>query len=294
MVVAPLLLAACDDKADDDYVAGEVAPDNCMTVFFDADNTSESVFEEGTPIAKEITLTRKVATEAAEVPIVCKNVDSTIKVPASVHFEAGETKATLTITAEGMEPSKLYYYEIAVDNKYIDPYADVFGSGDFSGSMVVATWEAFANNVRMKWTTLGVTNKWETTIEQLGSLERYRVKNFIGSGLDVELIPAGDSSYGKTYKALKLGKNVEDYDDGTVKGYYLYDAAKGDYPVWSIGDIEVADVCLMTYYGTSDYSYISFKERHANIGVYFTDYTDGSYDYYNYIYLDWNEEDVVK
>ena len=28
MVVAPLLLAACDDKADDDYVAGEVAPDN--------------------------------------------------------------------------------------------------------------------------------------------------------------------------------------------------------------------------------------------------------------------------
>ena len=87
-----------------------------------------------------------------------------------------------------------------------------------------------------------------------------------------------------------FAKNVEAYDDGTVKGYYLYDAAKGDYPVWKVGDIEVADICLMTYYGSSDYSYISFKERYAVIGVYFTDYTDETYDYYNYVYLQWESE----
>lgn len=279
--------AACDDKADSDYVPGEPAPENCMTVYFDADNTSESVFEEGQAIAKEVTLTRKVTTEAAEVPIVCKRVDPQIKVPATVRFEAGQSKATLVITAEGMEPSRIYNYEIAVDNKYVDPYADVQGSSLFSGTMVVATWNTYATNVSMKWTTLGVTNTWTTTMERLGTLDRYRVKNFIGSGLDVELIPGGDSSYGKTYKVLSLGKNVDAYDDGTVRGYYLYDDAAADYPVWKVGDIEVADICLMTYYGSTDYSYISFKECYAVIGVYFTDYTDGTYDYYNYVYLQW-------
>lgn len=282
--------AACDDKADSDYVPGEPAPENCMTVYFDADNTPESVFEEGQTVAKEITLTRKVTAEAAEVPIVYRRVDPQIKVPAAVTFEAGQATAKLVITAEGMEPSRIYNYEISVDSRFADPYADVRGSSVFSGSMVVAKWNTYATNVSMKWTTLGVTNTWTTTMERLGTLERYRIKNFIGSGLDLELIPGGDSSYGKTYKVLDFAKNVEAYDDGTVKGYYLYDAAKGDYPVWKVGDIEVADICLMTYYGSSDYSYISFKERYAVIGVYFTDYTDETYDYYNYVYLQWESE----
>ena len=295
MIGATMAFASsCDDKNDSDYVAGEPAPENCMTVYFDADNSSESVFEEGQTIAKDITVMRKVSTDAAEVPVVCKNVDANIKVPSTVKFEAGSNTAILTITAENMEPSKVYNYEIAIDGKYVDPYADVYGSSNFSGTMVVATWNVYAQNVSMKWSTLGVVNQWTTTIEQLGSLDRYRLKNIAGSGLDVELIPGGDSSYGKTYKKLDFAKNVEAYDDGTVKGYYLYDDAKADYPVWSVSNTEVADVCLMTYYGSGDYSYISFKERYAVIGVYFTDYTDGTYDYYNNIYLQWKESDEVK
>ena len=96
----------------------------------------------------------------------------------------------------------------------------------------------------------------------------------------------------RTLKPTFYGTYLDSYtyDDGTVKGYYLYDAAKGDYPVWKVGDIEVADICLMTYYGSSDYSYISFKERYAVIGVYFTDYTDETYDNYNYVYLQWESE----
>ena len=107
----------------------------------------------------------------------------------------------------------------------------------------------------------------------------------------MELIPDGDSNYGKTYKVLSLAKNVEAYNDGTCQGYYLYDDALGDYPVWQVGDIGVADLCLMTYYNATDYSYISFKERYAVIGVYFTDYTDGTWDYYNYISLKWDSEE---
>ena len=107
----------------------------------------------------------------------------------------------------------------------------------------------------------------------------------------MELIPDGDSNYGKTYKVLSLAKNVEAYNDGTCQGYYLYDDALGDYPVWQVGDIGVADICLMPSYNATDHSYISFKERYAVIGVYFTDYTDGTGDYYNYISLKWDSEE---
>ena len=79
-----------------------------------------------------------------------------------------------------------------------------------------------------------------------------------------------------------------------MKGGYLFDDAAQDYPVWTVGDITVADICLMTYYGSTDYSYVSFTERFATVGVYFTDYTDGSYDDYNYVYIQWHEEDEVK
>ena len=285
-----MTIASCDDANDNDYTPGTPTPENCMTVYFNAGNTAEGVFEEGTPVAQEITLTRKVTDADAEVPIVCRNADSVIKVPSSVTFKAGEATAVLTITAEGMEPSKVYSYDIEVGEAFADPYADVSGSLRFMGTMLIATWETVVKNATMKWSNLSVTHEWTTDIEKLGNLDRYRVKNFIGSGLDLEFTPYGESSYGKAYQQMKLGKNVEEYDDGTARGYLFYDAEAGKYPVWSTGNVEVKELCLMTHYGSSDYCYISFKDRFANFGVYYSTYNDDQYDYYNYITIVWKEE----
>ena len=293
-VVALSILASCDDKADSDYVPGEPAPENCMTVYFDAANSSEAVFEENEVPSVTLTLKRMRAEEATEVPIIATDVSPEISVPATAKFEAGQTETTITLTGSGFQPSKVYSYSLTVDKAFVDPYADVYGSDKITGTMVVASWNLYAQNVAMTWTTLNVKNEWKATIERLGSLDRYRVKDFIGSGLVFEFTLGPQSSYGKTYKTIVPTKNVEAYDDGTVKGCYLYDDAAQDYPVWTVGDITVADILLMTYYGSTDYSYVSFSERFATVGVYFTDYSDGSYDYYNYVYLQWHEEDEVK
>lgn len=291
VAMASILLTSCDDKNDGGYEPGEPAPANCMTVYFRAENTPDAVFEEGRPVVKTITLARKLISEAAEVPIVCKNVAPEISVPSSVHFDAGQATAEIDITAGNMQTSRVYSYEISVDKQYVDPYADVYGSADFSGTLVVASWDVFAENVKMTWTTQNAENQWRTTIERLGNLDHYRVKNFAGSGLDIEIVPGGDSSYGKTYKTFTIPNNVEEYDDGEVKGYLLFDDNAQDYPRWETVNREVSELCIMTYYGSTDYSYISFKERYIMFGVYYTDYTDGTYDYYNYIRLQWQEGD---
>lgn len=293
-VVALSFLASCDDKADSDYVPGEPAPENCMTVYFDAANSAEAVFGEGDTPSVTLTLKRLRSDQAADVPIIAADVPQEITVPATAKFEAGQTETTITLTGSGLQPSMVYGYSLAVDKSYVDPYADVYGSDKISGTMVVASWNLYAQNVSMTWTTLGVKNEWRTTIERLGNLDRYRVANFIGSGLTFEFTLGQQSSYGKTYKTIVPARNIEAYDDGTVKGCYLFDDAAQDYPVWTVGDISVADICLMTYYGSTDYSYVSFTERFATVGVYFTDYTDGSYDDYNYVYIQWHEEDEVK
>ena len=289
-----MAMLSCDDANDNDYTPGTPTPENCMTVYFNIDNTAEGVFEEGTPVVKEITLTRKVTDADAEVPIVCRHADSEIKVPSSVTFKAGEATAVLTITAEGLESSKVYNYDIEVGDAYADPYAAVSGSTRFSGTMVIATWKPIVKDATMKWSNLNVSHEWTTDIERLGNLDRYRVRNFAGSNLDIEFIPYGESSYGKAYQQMKLGKNVEEYDDGSVKGYLLYDVSAGNYPSWNTGNIVVKELCLMTLYGTKDYCYISFKDRFANFGVYYTTYTDDTYDYYNYVTLSWKEENETK
>lgn len=293
-IAALFSFASCDDKTDSDYTPGEPAPENCMTVYFDANNSADAVFEESETPTVVLTLKRKRTEQTAEVPIIATDVPSEISVPATAKFEAGQRETTITITGSAFEPSKVYKYSLSVDKEYVDPYADVYGSGNFTGNMVVASWNEYARDVAMTWTTLGVKNSWLAVIERLGDLDRFRVKNFIGSGLTFEFVLGIQSSYGKTYKTIVPLKNVEEYDDGTVKGYYFFDDEKADYPVWKVGDVEVADICFMTYYGSTDYSYVSLTERFITVGVYFTDYTDGSFDDYNYIYLQWKAENEVK
>lgn len=283
-----LMAAACDDKNDSNYVPGEPAPANCMTVYFDSSNSSETIFEPGGMNAIEVTLSRKDATQAAEIPIICKSASDGLTIPATASFAAGEMHTAITISFGTLEVSKKYSFSLAIDDAYVDHYAIVDGSATLSAYVMAAAWNVAADNVTMKWTTLGVQNTWTTRLERLGETNRYRFQNFLDSGVNLVFTVSGNSAY-TGYECIHYYANCAPYEGTECNAVYLYDDAADDYPTWTVqqSGIEVADICLMETYGNDDYSYISFDKRGGQLGTYFTDYTDGQYDYYNYVTFTW-------
>lgn len=105
-ISAGLLLGFSSCSDDDDYAPGNPAPDNCMGVYFAAGNAAEFIL---TPDQETVNVKvcRKVAAEAASVPVKVEYTDTTaIQVPATVEFAQGEKEATLTISVKGLTPKR--------------------------------------------------------------------------------------------------------------------------------------------------------------------------------------------
>lgn len=289
MLVAAFCLTACDDKADSDYVPGEPTPAGSMQVYFDASNAADFITAPGENAPVEITVSREKADEAAEVPIICKSAAEGLTIPSSVKFEAGEKTATLSIGVGNLVENQKYSFTLAIGDEYADHYTKLDGSSTYSGYVMEASWDTYVKDATMTWTVGGTKQTWTKDIERLGTTNRYRIKDFVGSGLDMVFTEEGAASGMDGYNKIVPYTNFYAYNDGTVDGYYLYDSNKGEYPSWTLGDKTISYLCIMTsYIGTGDYSYISFEEGYACFGTYYTDYSDGTSDSYNYIELEFD------
>lgn len=279
---------ACD--SDDDYQPGAPTPANSMQVYFDADNTADYVCGPGEQPEIELKVSRVNDSEAAEVPIVCKSASEGLTIPSSVKFEAGQKTASLTIGVGEMEEDKKYSFDLAIDEAYADHYSSQFkGTSHFSGYALQASWKTYVKDADMTWTINGNQQKWAVDIERLGSTNRYRIKDFVGSGLDMVFLVGGVASGATSYNKILPYTNYYSYNDGTVDGYYLYDSSKGEWPSWTVGDKTVSSLCIMnSYIGYGDYSYVSFKLGYCVFATYSTAYTDGTSEGYNYIEVMWN------
>ena len=288
VLVAFFCLTACDDKNDSDYVPGEPTPAGSMQVYFDASNAADFITAPGENAPVEIKVSRMVADGAAEVPIICKTVAEGLTIPSSVKFEAGQKTATLSIGMGQLEENKKYEFSLAIGDEYADHYAKLDGSSTYSGYVMEASWDTYVKDATMTWKVGGVQQTWTKDIERLGTTNRYRIKDFVGSGLDMIFTEEGVSSVDGYNKILPY-TNSYAYNDGYVDGYYLYDAAKDEWPTWTVGDKTVSYLCIMnTYIGYGDYSYISFEKGYACFGTYFVNYEDDTSDSYNYIELNFN------
>ncbi len=284
LLAATLGFTACDDKADSDYVPGAQTPANCMQVYFDASNASDFINSPGEKTSIYITVSRAQTTEAAEVPIICKSASEGLTVPSSVKFEAGEKSTTLTIALGTLEENKKYAFSLAVADEYADHYSKLDGATTYSGYVMEASWNTYVSNVDMTWTVGGNEQKWTQEIERLGTTNRYRIKNFVDSGLDMIFTVGGAASGQTGYYKMEPYTNYQDWADSGVDCFLLYDTAKGEYPHWTVGGKTVSEIYIMrSYSGYGDYSYISFDKGYGMFGTYYTEYTDGSSDSYNYI-----------
>ena len=155
---------------------------------------------------------------------------------------------------------------------------------------MVAAWNTIADNVRMTWSTLGVENNFTTAIDQLGKTNRYRFRNFLSSGVDYIFTVGSSSVAYPGYSSITTYSNYETYEGSEAKGAYLFDDATQTYPTWTVADgtIEVQDICILEDYGTTTgYSCISFDKCSGYVHIYFTEYTDGQYEYYNPVSFTW-------
>ncbi len=277
---------ACNDKADSDYVPGTPTPANSMQVYFDASNAADFINSPGEKTSVDIIVSRKDDTQAAEVPIICKSAAEGLTIPSSVSFKAGEKSTTLTIGLGTMEENKKYAFSLAIGDEYADHYTELNGSSIYSAYVMEASWDTYVPQAVVSWTVRDSEQTWNTEIERLGSTNRYRIKDFLGSGLDMTFTVGGAADGQTGYYKMEPYTNYENWSSDGVNCFLLYDTANGEYPQWTLGEMTISRVYIMrSYTGYGDYSYISFSKGYGLFGTYYTEYTDGSSDGYNYIHI---------
>lgn len=284
LLAVTLGFTACNDKADSDYVPGTPTPANSMQVYFDASNGTDFVFSPGEKGTVDILVSRVNDAETVEVPIIIKKAADGLSIPSSVKFNAGEKFTTLTISAEKMVENQKYDFDLAIDDVYADHYTKLNGATSYSGYLMEASWNTYVPNAVVSWKAGGSDLTWNTEIERLGQTNRYRIKDIVGSGVDMTFT-VGAAAEGQTgYYKMEPYDNYTNWSEDGVDCFVLYDESKGEYPEWTAGSKTVSSLCIMrSYAGYGDYSYISFSKGYGMFGTYYTEYTDGTYDYYNYI-----------
>ncbi len=283
LLAVGLALVACNDKADSDYTPASPTPETSMQVYFDASNENGIIVAAGQNTA-EITVSRVKDTEEAEVPIVCKSADEGLTIPASIKFEAGSKTATLTIGIGDITPDKPYNFSLAIPDAYADHYTKLDGSEVYNSYVLQAEWNTYIKNDTITWTVDNVKHTWYTPIERLGSTNRYRIKDFVGSGQDMVFVVGGDAAGNAGYYTMSPYSNYVDATDGSAS-YFVWTDAEKEPLSWTVGSKKVTEWGVMYSYGSTSYSYISFEQGYGMFGTYYTIYDDGSYDYYNYVNL---------
>ena len=284
LLAVALGFTACNDKADSDYVPGTPTPANSMQVYFDASNGTDFIFSPGEEGPVDILISRGDSTQAAEIPIICKKKTDGLNLPSSVKFKAGEKTATITLSVDTWIEDKEYDFDLAIDEAYADQYTQLNGASSLSGYLMKATWKTYVPKAVITWKVGNTDLTWDREIERLGPTNRYRIKDFLGSGLDMVFNVGGAADKQSGYYKIEPYTNYQNCSDYGVDCFLLYDTEKDEYPQWTVGGKTVSYLHIMrSYSGYGDYSYISFSKGFGQFGTYYTEYTDETTDAYNYI-----------
>ncbi len=287
-----LCTAACDDKNDDNYEAGPSTPADCMGVYFDNTNPQGTLLVSEEQQSIDITLSRKVTDVAASVPIVCSSKAEGIMVPATAEFQAGEAATSITISLANMPVLRVSNFTLAIDERYADHYAVVEGATTYEGSVLKAAWQAVSSNVVFTLNYKGQDVEISSSLERLGETDRYRIRNFLGSSMDM-YFKVKEASSVAGYNKIEPYANYEAYEGTEANAFYLIDGnaeTEDDrYPAWTLTDGTVVNwVCiLLTYYGYGDYSYISLDKHSGRVSLYMMETGSGAMYYYVYINFKW-------
>jgi hypothetical protein len=300
-VCAMLGFTACGD--DDDWTAGDPDSPDSPGVFFADDNSFAFQFESGleTP-AMSIHLKRLNAENAVTVPLTSTVDDEHIKVPESVEFAAGQTDAYIIVNATGIPERTTFNMEISVPEAYRTLYGQ--GSDVYNGTVVIVSWIEIDTNFKYRYCDGNNQTLYTAgygTLSFLAGTNKYKLSNFMGSGMDFMFeLDSTQSGCSTTFIGINPLTNYlatgNDYDC-----WYLYDTDKGDYPSWSIDDKQIK---YFYAYGVG-YSYLHFMDvtdpddyDYGCFSGYFCEYSDtesdGEYWVWTYVWCYFDVPDDIR
>ena len=283
VVTLALAFAACDDTNESGFVPAEPVSADNMAVYFDNINAEENVVVPGEGNSITITVSRLNTEAAASVPLVVNDAASVLTIPTSVEFAAGQATATFDITYGNLEPNVKYAFDLAVAEGYYNPYKKTEGGYRLSSFIMQASWDPY-KTVKYNLTYKGKSQTFEATVERLGSMNRYRIPNFLGTDAYFTFYE-GDPASTSGYYVFEPYDGYENYNDGYGDAFYWFDAATDDYPLITLEDGTEINYILFirSYTGYGTQSYISLNNNWGTLAAYEIAYADGSAEYWAYM-----------
>ncbi len=207
-------MVACDDD-DTTYVWGEPDADDCMGVYFDADNGSDFILEPGGDCAVTLKMHRLLSTSAADVPLTLTSDIEGINMPSSVHFDAGESDAEIVVDFNNVPHKVMGHFSITVPDEYIRKYSLTYFN--YESSILVSSWEnantdgspvtfylTETNHVSYPLDEIvpAVYQPVESEMQVLPGTGKIKITNFLNSGVEItfEMTPSEMESYAGYYR----------------------------------------------------------------------------------------------
>ncbi len=265
-----LAFAACDDD-DVTYVMGDPVADDCMGVYFDANNDVDYILEPGADATVTLKIHRKLTNNEADVPLTLTSTVEGISCPSSVHFDAGSADAEIVLDFNSMPTKQMASFSINLPQEYVNPY--LLQYYNYESTVLLSAWESantdgspvkfyftadnpmsalFDNPVSYMFEPI------ECDMKVLPGTGKILISNFLGSGLDINLecTPCEVSGYVGYYRISPLDNYYyfteayenEEYAETYYNAWFVYDDEGNDYAYLHLTALDGTEVALESPY----------------------------------------------
>jgi len=183
-MTAILMVSCCDN--DDSFSPGPASGLTKNSVFFSKDFKNVYYFYEKPADGDSIYIfvERADTAEALDKPLtlpLISNADTTLHIPDSIHFYAGESTTYIGIAAPALEQSKREDFTLSIPTEYADIYGDKEGSTTMSSSILWSEWVPVCDTVIIQ-SSYGLFPSQGCKLENFKGDNAFRFTNFLGSG----------------------------------------------------------------------------------------------------------------
>lgn len=181
IAIAMLSVAACSDTKDN-FTAGPESVNTKGSAWFKSDYQTTYYYYER-PKSNDsiyVYVCRKDCKEALDLPIE-STADTTLHIPTSVHFNAGDSVTYLPIASPYIKQTKRENFTLSVPKEYADIYAIRDGVSSISSSILWSEWTPVCDTVLIV-SSYKLFPRQGCNLENFQGDKAFRLTNFLGSG----------------------------------------------------------------------------------------------------------------
>lgn len=186
-----------------------------------------------------IPVRRLEAGDELTVPLIVNAGHPDLIVPSEVTFARGELDSSIEVDLANIPTKQLISLNITFPDQYISPYAA--GVSVFEGSVIVSDWESVTaeGTVTLEWLDWSynpstLLDPVEQVMEELSGTNRYRILNFLNTGVDFyfEIRPSEYPKWTGYNRVYPLGNQVLYSQYSWAGNYNPWWLVEDDLQVW--------------------------------------------------------------